>query len=453
MEMSYVINSAVPAILRDLNAELPVNLSVRYVRGGQYPEEYSALRRQIYCEETNFLAEDQLFDDNDANGEHILIYDGGALIAATAWTPAEVSDFGQQAGIAPGELTSCYYSSRSSVAPHYRRRGLFALLLYLAMRRNRQAGRTSYLAYVEPGDIPARKILRFDYPARCRPRSVVSANGTSYEVIPCIGSIAEGMIRAFAAMPDDLKAWVQANCFTDEIVMHVTKRVTKFYGNRYFRAIRDGRLSRRQYLTSIVNKHHFVRWTTRILGHAVGMCEDPELRKHYADHLSGEVNHEIWLENDIRYLGGDVDFLLKQTVPDVGVLGFQFIQEALTQSRRDPVTFLGVPMAIEAASGFLDGTFIDSLKDCIRSWGYEQPSKGCTFFASHVHTDGADEGHWIGTLRVIARVVRTEQQLQSILHVIDLVIDALERAYGQYMREPGRALDAVAEPSLRSALS
>jgi hypothetical protein len=252
------------------------------------------------------------------------------------------------------------------------------------------------------------------------------------------------MIRTFNAMPQDLQNWVRTHCFVDEIAVHVTQKVKQFYACRYFEAVRQGRLSRRQYLASISNKHHFVRWTTRILGSAVAMCDDPDLRRHYAAHLSGEINHELWLENDIRYLGGDLAFLLNQTVTDPGVLNFQFIQEALTHCRRDPIVFLGVPIAIEGISGFLDTAFIEGLKGCIRSWGYDEPSKGCTFYASHVHTDGADEGHWVGTLRVIARVVRNEQQLQLILNIVSLVVDALHRAYDHYMNQPGCALDAAA---------
>lgn len=454
MDINKVLASTVPQLINDMSANLPLTMRVRYLRGGDYPPEYVELRRQIYADEKGFLSEGRLFDANDANGEHILLYSkDGKLIAATAWTPAEKSDFGHYSGLAREDLHDSFYSSRSCVEKSNRQKGILALLLYLAMRRNREEGRSSYVGYVEPGETPAWRIMRYDFPKQAKPRTVVGASGQEYQVVPGVGSINEALLRCFAALPENLKEWVRTHAFTEEIAAHVVSRVRRFYQHRYFQCVHDGTLSRRQYLTSLVNKHHFVRWTTRVLGSAVSIAEQPELRKHYASHLAGEVNHEAWLENDICYLGGDLDFLLQQTVPDPGVLSFQLIQEALTFSRRDPVVFLGVPIAIEAITAFLDSAFLQGLKNCIRSWGYSEPSKACTFLASHVHTDGADEGHWIATLRLIPKFVQTEHQLQMILSTITLVINALTMAYDQYMAEPGLTLDPVRKPEWQKAMT
>ena len=415
-----------------------LDLSMKVIKGPQLPYEFIRLRKEIYCDETNFLPADKLFDENDERGSHILLYDGGELVAATCVTPADQGNYSFFTGISAEEFRDANFHTRSMVAKSHRKKGLMKLVLYLAMREGRMNGKKRYVLYVEPGENPGWKILKYQNLVNAKPRVVNGASGKDYEVIPKEGLVNEGAIRAFNALPENLQTWVAQNCFIEELTKEVLTRVQEFYQNSYFEGVRTCKLTRSQYVESLMNKYQFVKWTTRILGRAVSICEDPALRRHYADHLAGEINHEVWIENDLAYLGADVNFVKNYMVPDLGVISFMFIQEALTASRQDPIMFLAVPIAIEAASGFLDGKFVSDLKDCIRSWGYDQPSKGCTFFASHIHTDGADDGHWINTLKILGKYMTSEYQHQYMLQIVNLVMNSIDQAYGSYITKPNK---------------
>ncbi len=435
MNTETVLQEFLPDLVAGLTPSLR-DIEVRVIKGGDYPTEYQELRRLIYLEETQWLGADQLFDHNDAVGKHILLYNrDGQLMAATMVAPASSTDFSDQAGVEASFLTHSSYSSRSLVHPSFRRQGLLALVLYLAMRESYEAGFTRYVGFVEPGKIPGWKVLRYNRIDEAESRSEVGADGQTYLLHPIMGEIGESMLRAYLALPEDLKIWVQKHIYLPSLTRKILARVEGFYQLPFFQQVKSNSLQRYAYINSLTNKYQFVKWTTRILGRAVGMCEDTELRRHYAEHLRGEVNHEVWIENDLKYLGVDFDFVRDHQVPDLGVLNFMFVQEAMTASRQDPVTFLGVPLAIEAISGFLDQEFVTQLKANIKRWGYAEPTKACSFFASHVHTDGAVDGHWVGSLKILGPYLKHEKTMQMVEQIIDLVVDSLERAYLSYTVE------------------
>jgi hypothetical protein len=161
--------------------------------------------------------------------------------------------------------------------------------------------------------------------------------------------------------------------------------------------------------------HHFVRWTTRLLGLAVARSEDPALRESFVDHLRGEVNHERILERDLQHLGEDLPFVLERSAADVGTRVFMAVQESLVGFHGDPLRFLASPLAAEGLASHLDADFLEALEAKLARWGVPEPRRAMTFFSSHVSTDGGDDGHWKRTLATALAHVRSEDELQAFL--------------------------------------
>jgi hypothetical protein len=430
MELSNVEKSILPRYTM-LSSEHQIRYQI--VKGSELPSEYLDLRRRVYVEETGFLTNENMFDANDRAAEHVLLYEGSNLIAGTVVAQGELTDLAEYTPFDKRDLKSVILSTRSIVSPEHRKSGYLTLLVYLALRHGRINDRNRYMGYVEPGKIPAWKILKYNSINGGVKREISDGKGQSYIVEPVEGGISEGCLRAFDKLPDQLKKVCNAQYFPEEIVKLVVKRAGNFYQHPFFDAVNLQVLTKSQYIQTLTNKHEFVRWTTRILGRAVGMCQEPAIRKHYVNHLTGEINHEKWLEEDLEYLGYDLDFLANHHVPDKGVLNFMFTQEALTSSRLDPIIFLAVPIAIEGASAFMSREFINNLQNCVKNWGYEKPHMATRFLASHLKTDGDEEvGHWIGTLDIIPKYLKSERQLQYMLNIINIVFDSLESAYSEY---------------------
>lgn len=414
-------------------------LTASFHAGGSYSDELTALRRRVYVDELHLLHANALFDANDDAGEHLLIHDNGVLVAAMSLPATQDTDFSSHTGIANERLAHTFCLSGAAIHPDHRNRGLHPLMTFLAMRRHRMQGRTHYVAFAPPGDTTRARTLGHRAIRGVPPRVMTGNNGHTRTLVAVQGRIDEAMIRCFDAMPEEMRALARGDGFVEEIRAAVMARVETFVANPFFESARQGTLGFDQYVHSTANNHQFVRYTTRILGLAVGACEDPELRKHFAHHLEGEVNHEVWLEQDLDYLGIDVDYVTTDMVADAPIMNFCFIQESMTAFRRDPVVFMAVPIAIEGASAFMPMPTIMAIRECIRGWGFDRPELGSRFLASHVHTDGGygdQDGHWDGTLQMMVHFVRTERQQQQILRIIGLVFDALDAAYTGYAATP-----------------
>lgn len=160
---------------------------------------------------------------------------------------------------------------------------------------------------------------------------------------------------------------------------------------------------------------HFVRWTTRVAARAVGYSHDRELRNHYLNHLKGEINHEIIIEQDLTYLGHDIDYLMKRSVPTSPTFKFMVVQESAVSFHHDPVLLAGSPLAAEGLTSHLPASLIDNLRECIASWGYTAPGNGMRFLTSHILTDGGDDGHWQEAIQAVVQNLSDEGRFQQIL--------------------------------------
>jgi hypothetical protein len=408
---------------------------------GQPPPDVVALRRAVYVEETGLLAEKDLVDRDDLVGRHLCVYSTESgrreLVAAMQVLDAESGSFGHHSGLSRDILTAGYCGSRAVIAKPFRARGLFSLLLYTAMRDYRMQGRRFMFGYMEPGEPPAYKILRYHRMENVAPRSVQNRAGKAYQVVAVWQDLAYGLHRAFETMPEELKTYVQnRGLLAEEIETTVQARIQRFYENPWFERLREGSLAREHYIPVLANMHQFVRWTTRLLGKVVGISSESPLRRHFIEHLEGEVDHEVLIEHDLQNLGADVEYVKKFMAPYVEMQEFMMTQESMATFHQDPVLFLAVPFSVEGLSAHLPKGVLQQLMAAITSWGIDNPRQVLSFLASHVHTDGGTDGHWEMSRQMIRRYVTSEAQLQRFLNIIHLVMNSHERAYTAYAAIP-----------------
>jgi hypothetical protein len=408
------------------------SIDISVCHGIDVPSELHELRRIVWGEETGLLADDELFNGNDRQGVHILVYEienGRRLIAATCAIPAENSDFAIHTGLSDDVLRDTIVSTRSTVHPDYRGSGLLSLLIYLGARAGRMQGRRWLAGFIEPGMSPGRKVSGVKDLPNVPPRRV-KGRDREYEVICAAIEVNQGMFNCFERIPEPLQVYLREHFFTDEIVTAVMAGAKSFYEGAWFRAIQEGTLTRWQYLCSLAQMHQYVRWTTRLLGAVVGITMDRDLRRHYLRHLDGEVDHELMLENDIRHLGGDVDYVKHGMPPADDILAFMALEESLcTGPRRDPALFLAVPFAMEALGAFLTQDFFRRLSATIESWRVSSPARAMTFLAVHASEDGGADGHWDAARRILHRYVTSEKALAEFLSIIRVIHDNMDRAF------------------------
>ncbi len=346
--------------------------------------------------------------------------DAGELLATVSSCPASHSPL--ESSHSPSALRKTRYLgdlawSDGSVrfAPH---------ALYLGVRRARIDGATTIAGHVKDasgalektlGLLPLGGPLLLDG-REARAQRVDLAMHRAYEVVREAG---EG----------DL----DNTLFGDEVVETFERWLTDLYGRGFFQSVKDGTLSREQYVYTISNMHQFVRWTTRLLGHAVAHSHDRSLRDHFLSHLQGEVNHEIIIERDLAHLGQDVDFVVDRMAASPGTRQFMSVQESLAGMHHDLISFLASPLAAEGVASHLTPAFLTSMEQTIASWGVVDPKRAMTFFSSHVSTDGGDDGHWELVMKVVRDHLHDENDLRRFLGILQASMGALTIAYDEFV--------------------
>lgn len=189
--------------------------------------------------------------------------------------------------------------------------------------------------------------------------------------------------------------------------------------------MREGRLSRNQYIYTLSELHQFVRWTTRVLAAAASLSKNRELRLSFIEHLKGEIDHDLIIGADLAHIGADVVYIRDHRAPSPEMRSFMAVQESLLSFHHDPVTYLAVPFTVEGLSGFLSPSLIKDLELCVSSWGIKGPKKATSFLRSHVAYDGGDDGHWERSRRMIAMFVRSEKEMREFLAASDVIYEAM----------------------------
>lgn len=77
--------------------------------------------------------------------------------------------------------------------------------------------------------------------------------------------------------------------------------------------------------------------------------------------------------------------------------------------------------------------FLEALESVIAGWGVREPRKAMSFFTSHVHTDGGDDGHWEMTLALVGRHLSSETDAARFLATMRASMSALTAAYDEYV--------------------
>jgi hypothetical protein len=368
------------------------------------------------------------FEASGAQGTRVsILAEGGASCLGTAIvTRAEESSFRVLAGLSDADLSKAITISDVVVDPA-RADEVLPALLYLALRRGRIWQRATVVAYVEPTARGAQ-ILQLDRLARLPASGERVAVGQRLDI---------AIYYAYQAASKDVQAALQRH-FVPEAVETLDRWLEVFFDSPWFRAVREGTLTREQYVCTLANLHQFVRHTTRIIGRAIGFSDDRALRNHFLNHLEGEINHELIIEKDLEGLGADVGYVVNAMVPSVANQGFMVTQESMIAFYSDPIMLMAAPFVAEGYTGHLGAKFMNDLEQCARSWGIEHPKRVTRFFASHIEYDGGNEnhdGHWEHIRKILDRYLVDDTKLQRFLNVLHLSKNATGQSYDGYVTD------------------
>jgi hypothetical protein len=209
----------------------------------------------------------------------------------------------------------------------------------------------------------------------------------------------------------------------------------RFFKGSWTQAVLRQTMTREQYVQSLSNMHQHVRQTTPHLGRAVGFAMDKELRRHLINHLNGEINHEVSLENDLRHLGEDPEYVIHHRMPNSATKVFMAVQEAAIAFYQDPILFMASPLAAEGLSAHIPPEFLGSLRELLLSWGVTRPERAMSFLASHVHHDGGDDGHWAATTTILEHFLVDEVSQRNFLCMLRASADSLEHSFNSSVDE------------------
>ena len=351
------------------------------------------------------------------------------ILARALVTPGEASTLLGRARLSPHALTRTLLVSDVAVHPSAPSDAR-AQLLYFCARRARILDRATLATGISVealGD--ASGGVPFDRWARIGPMERL---GRAFEIRAERVDLA--VHHARAALSSQGQAFAREH-FVAEAVETLERWIPRFFGNAWFQSIRAGTLAKEQYVATLSNLHQFVRWTTRLIGRAVGASADARVRTKWLQHLQGEVDHEVILERDLEALGADVDFVRSAMEPSVATQSFMVAQESMIAFHQDPVLFMAAPFVAEGFASRLDREFVEALRACAAKWGVENPKQATAFFASHVEYDGGSDGHWESTRCVLREHLVTERDLQRFLNAARLCMEAFNRAYAGYVED------------------
>ncbi len=315
------------------------------VHQGSITEDMRKLRETVYCGEKGYLSADRLETKEDLLGSHVLVYFEEKLAATVQVYPAESGEFAEATSLPSALLQKGVFVTRCMVDPKFRGFGFFRLALYYALSLGRSWGRSRLFCLVEEGDIAAIRLVDYQRIDSIPNYRITGFHGKIFSLIPATQSLSKAMLICFSGISDDHTRIALSNAEA-EIRAQLDRRIHSFLNqSKWVGKVRQNALSKREYMTSLENMYGFVRLTTRIIATAVSLTSDKKLRHHFLKHLQGEVDHEVQIEADLRYLGYDVDYLRDQHITNPATQKFMVIQEALLGYYKDSKTYLAVPFA------------------------------------------------------------------------------------------------------------
>lgn len=398
------------------------------------PQNLRSIRNDVFVDEKGFLnaSTEDLYDHC---GVHIVLQSKttGTAIACIQTYKSETGEFADKCGLSPEKLKSGITLTRLMVRKEYRGQSLGGLMLYLAMQEGRKWGRKRVFLYTEQGESSTLGYIAYEPVTGMR--SFVPEGKQSKQVVANTQILEYSISHCYAQLPENIRKFLQPRLAT-EAIDTVNQRLDLFFKNPWFDAIYNETLTKHQYIQTLGNLYQFVRLTTRILAKAVSLSEDTGMRKHFLEHLTDEIDHEIQIESDLAQVSPNlINFVKNDMIPSIPTQQFMVIQESLLAYNSDPLSYVAVPFSIEGFTARLDHKFITSLENCLAKWGVKRPARGVTFFRVHITSDGGDDGHWDNNKKFLLKYIDSETKLKKILNVIHLTMDSLERCYSSYVEE------------------
>lgn len=222
---------------------------------------------------------------------------------------------------------------------------------------------------------------------------------------------------------------IDTKIFADEVEETIKNWVDEGKNWDFFAKIKTQTLQKHEYVNIISNLYQFVRHTTRVIGKAIGHSKDPELRKHWINHLNGEINHEIMIEFDMKALGENVEYMKNHMSPNAYTMAFMSVQESIISYYNDPILMMASPLAAEAVTAHLDSEFEKNLYKCVETWGDFVPKKVTKFLISHMNTDGGVDGHWQMSIDYLPKLLKSETDLAKFLVANETARNALTNVF------------------------
>jgi thiaminase len=369
------------------------------------------------------LEGDWLVGVNDEPATHQVVIEHDSVShAIVRFAPATESRFFNHAGLSHNALsrslaiTGVWLSKDANTADH------LAPALYRALQQGRIWGLNTVVAHIADLEGPVAKLLRLGSlsaapevrEGRAYQASVQMLDVAIYEVARACSAVAWSELRPLLAREavETVQHWVKA-----------------FYRGSWSRSIFERTMTREQYVQSLSNMHHYVRQTTQHLGRAVASADNRELRRHFIEHLNGEINHEVMIENDLRHLGVDPEYVVKHRVPNAATKSFMAIQETTIAFYQDPIMLMACPLVAEGITANMPAEFVSSLRALVGSWGVKSPERATGFLTSHTHTDGGEDGHWQATVEILHGYLVDEATQRRFLCTLRTAADCIERSF------------------------
>jgi thiaminase len=326
---------------------------------------------------------------------------------------AEVAPLSKLAAFEPAALRTGVYLECFDVALDAAA-GATPVLLYATARQSRLARRTTMML---------------------DPRSATDALLTlgNFQPLPKVpalrGARLDRVLSQAAQACHEVRQPLLPSFLTGEVIETVYAFVTRMYQTGFFKAVQEGTLTREQYISVLSQSHHYVRYTTRILGRCIAHAQTPELRNHFIKHLTGEINHELIIEKDLEHLGTDPTYVREQMTPNTPTYQFLLAELCFISHFQDPLLLMAAPLAAEGIATHLQQAFVDDLQAIIACWGIEHPGQATQFVSSHINFDGGEDGHWEGSAKLLADYLTDEIKLRWFLAALAVCTEALEQCY------------------------
>lgn len=347
----------------------------------------------------------------------------GEWLAAARVARAESSAFAELSGLAPARLDQSIALEAVWLAREADGAELLPGLLYAALRTGRVWARNAVVSYLENLDTLVGQTAHLETLRRA-PR--VTAGGKEMEPV---AQLLEVALHHTAQACSPATWTVIQPTLVREVTDYIKLWLQRFGRGAWATSIRNGTISREQYVASLQNLHHYVRQTTRHIARSISHSDDRRLRNHYIEHLKGEINHELTIERDLKQLGIDPDYVIHDSIPSTSTREFQAIQEATIGYHQDPVLMMANPLAAEGVTAHITPDFIEALRKTVASWGVDKPERAMGFLISHTDYDGGEDGHFAMTVATLQHYLTDERIQRRFMTTLAVSTDTIERSF------------------------